>query len=67
MEFHSREFAGLKIAKQNQNYGTLLKLEHGLLLEPADDSSSDLRKTVLMPHGRVGLKHPTSNSSTGGN
>ena len=51
VEFHSREFAGLRIAKDSQNYGTLSTLKHGLLLD-AIEEDANLRKIVLMPHGK---------------
>ena len=52
IEFHSREFAGWKIACENQNLGTLLNLRQGLLLD-AVDPDSERRELLLMPHGRV--------------
>ncbi|CAD7923999.1 unnamed protein product [Amoebophrya sp. A120] len=50
VQFHSREFAGWKVATANQNLGTLCTLKHGLLLD-AVDAESQRREILLMPHG----------------
>jgi hypothetical protein len=46
---HSADFRGLKVAK-NQNFGSLIGMEHGLLFE--GDSSAE-NKIFICPHGKV--------------
>lgn len=48
----SREYRKMRVCKQ-QNFGTLLGLRHGLLLESMADHST--KRLLIMPHGTISV------------
>lgn len=51
----SNEFDGMRVCCE-QNCGTLYGSRHGLLLESIPDGESNMKKIMIIPHGRVNAR-----------